>query len=452
MGRIDLTHKQFNDWYVLSYAGNRLWNCQCSCGKVKQVRGELLRSGRSKSCGHSKDINYLKDKQFGQWTVQGIGEIPGTLLCKCSCGTLKSVRRTHLLDGTSLSCGHKQGIFACTTTKEQFVEQLNIATNNGEIKPTIHELADTLGLAYSTTARLIRQYDCFSYINLSKNQSELENKILDYIISITDSKYFLHNREILGGQELDIYFPDKRLAIECNGSYWHCEINKSKDYHQLKTIQCQKAGVRLIHIFDFEWYNDNNKIKSLLNSILGNNTVIYARNTEVKQINSTNESRDFLERNHLQGYVNASYTLGLYYNNELVEVMSFGIPRFDNTANYELIRLCTKAGYTVIGGASKLFSHATEHLNGKLITYCDLTKFDGRVYEQLGMSFSSLTAPNYVYVNLSTLETLSRYSCQKQKLLDKGYGTADMTEYEIMEQLGYVRIYNSGNACYEYKI
>lgn len=249
---------------------------------------------------------------------------------------------------------------------------------------------------------------------------------------------------------MDIYFPEEHIAIECNGSYWHCELNKPPDYHQKKSLQCEELGIRLIHIFDYEWYNDKNKIQKLLSSTFGHNIVVYARNTQLKSLTDNAEIKDFLMLNHLQGYVPAEYSFGLYYNNELIEIMTFGIPRFNNEYNFELLRLCTKQGYTVIGGASKLFKFALKHLKDSIITYCDLSKFNGTVYKKLGMTLINITVPNYMYINLDTLETLSRYSCQKQKLLKKNYGTADMTEAEIMKQLGYIRIYNSGNACYIY--
>lgn len=449
MGFIDLSGQQIYDWYVENYAGNRLWNCRCSCGTTRQVRGELLRSGRSKSCGHTKDPNYLINKHIGQWEVLKYNG-NSTFQCRCSCGAIKDIRRDHLLDGTSTSCGHKQGIYICTVDKEQFKTQVQQVIKKHNRKLTLHELSNELGLAYSTTVRLVRQYDCTSYIDLSKNQSIFEQQVLDYITTITKSKYVLHDRNILQGQELDVYFPIEHIAIECNGSYWHCDLNKSSDYHQKKTLLCRKAGIRLIHIFDYEWYNNEDKIKNLLATVFGNNTIVYARNTTVKYITNVTESKNFLAANHLQEYVPAQHSIGLYFNDELIEIMTFGTPRFSTDSNFELLRLCTKQGYTVIGGASKLFKFATNYLKGSIVTYCDLSKFDGKVYEQLGMTLCNITAPNYVYVDLATLETLSRYSCQKQKLLKKNYGTADMTEGEIMAQLGYVRLYNSGNACYKY--
>ena len=61
---------------------------------------------------------------------------------------------------------------------------------------------------------------------------------------------------------------------------------------------------------------------------------------------------------------------------------------------------------------------------------------------------NSITEPSYVWVKTnfkSKSDILSRYQTQKQKLLDRGLGEYGDTEDEIMENLGYIKIYDSGN-------
>ena len=59
---IDLTGKTFGELTVLRRSQNKtkegalLWLCQCSCGTVKEVRGKLLLSGGSKTCGRCKSV------------------------------------------------------------------------------------------------------------------------------------------------------------------------------------------------------------------------------------------------------------------------------------------------------------------------------------------------------------------------------------------------------------
>ena len=102
--KIDMVGLQFGEWTVLEqYTGGKCL-CRCSCGKEKIISGRILRLGESKSCGHTKNKE-LPKTQFGDWQVleyAGNGEYT----CKCSCGTIKNVKKAHLLSGASTSCGH----------------------------------------------------------------------------------------------------------------------------------------------------------------------------------------------------------------------------------------------------------------------------------------------------------------------------------------------------------
>ena len=83
-----------------------------------------------------------------------------------------------------------------------------------------------------------------------------------------------------------------------------------------------------------------------------------------------------------------------------------------------------------------------------IISYCDISKFSGKVYEQLGFVASGISKPNYRWLDLQTEDVLSRYKTQKGRLLEKGLGKLGDTEEEIMKKLGYVRIFDCGNARY----
>lgn len=111
-GRIDLTGKQFGQWKVLEYAGDRKWKCQCSCGVIKAVSGSDLRNGKSTNCGHltNRRLEDLTGKKFGEWEVLSKGETGENgetrWLCKCSCGKQSLITAYALKSGSSKSCGH----------------------------------------------------------------------------------------------------------------------------------------------------------------------------------------------------------------------------------------------------------------------------------------------------------------------------------------------------------
>ena len=252
-------------------------------------------------------------------------------------------------------------------------------------------------------------------------------------------------RGIISPYELDIYLSNFNLAIEYNGSYWHSEGRKEKEYHLNKTKLCNEKGIQLLHIFDFD---DLDIWKSIISNKLGLNNKIYARKCIIKEL-EYKEIKDFLIENHLQGSCVSKINLGLFYNEELVEVMTFGKPRFNKKYDYELLRLCTKKYSNVIGGASKLFKYFIQKYKGSIISYANRRFSNGNIYKQLGFKELNKTEPNYWYVN--GFEILSRYQCQKHKLnsLLEDF-KPELSEYENMSNNGYFRIYDCGNIVYEF--
>lgn len=128
--------------------------------------------------------------------------------------------------------------------------------------------------------------------------------------------------------------------------------------------------------------------------------------------------------------------------------MTFVKPRFNKKYQWELSRFCSKANCNVIGGASKLFKYFIEKYNPiSIISYSNIAHTKGKLYETLGFIFDSITEPNYVWCK--GYDVLSRYQCQKHKLLEQGY--EGISESEIMYNRGYYRIYDCGNKVWVWK-
>lgn len=90
---------------------------------------------------------------------------------------------------------------------------------------------------------------------------------------------------------------------------------------------------------------------------------IRASKCEISEIEDISIIQKFLEENHRQGYANFSKAIGLYYNEELVQVMTFGNPRFTDKYHCEIIRDCSKKNYLINGGTSKIWRYFIEHNN-----------------------------------------------------------------------------------------
>ena len=283
---------------------------------------------------------------------------------------------------------------------------------------------------------------CAFFGNISKEETE----VLDYIKSIYTGDVESNNRTILNGKELDIYIPEKKLAFEYDGLYWHNELNKSNNYHIDKTNNCEAQGIQLIHIFEDEWLYKQDIVKSRIKGLLGQNERIFARKCNIKEVSSS-DSFAFLEQNHIQGGINSKYRYGLYYNDELVSLMTIGKSRFAN--EFELHRFCNKLNTNVVGGASRLFKHfLTDHSEiTKIISFADRRWSTGKLYEALNFSNREITPPAYYYVING--KRYNRINFQKHKLIAEGYDP-NLSEHEIMLQREIYRIYDCGNLKYTY--
>lgn len=329
---------------------------------------------------------------------------------------------------------------------------------NDNKNPKVIDISKDLNIPYSTASFFINEFNLKDYVDYSS--SRLETYFKDFLNKYS-IEYIQNDRQQIKPKELDFYIPKVNLAIEINDIASHNSTLSFKNtseirpynYHFNKTQLAKEKGIHLIHIFEYEMMDKDryNKITSYIKSILNIDTIrVYARNCEVKEI-SSKEAREFLDIHHFQNYSSSSIKLGLYHKDELVEVMTFGKPRFNKNYEYELIRLCTSSSYKVVGGSQKLFKYFLNKYNPKsIISYCDISKFTGDVYEKLGFTLVEYTQPNYVWTNY--VNTFPRYLTQKHKLKEMFNDLSDdYTEDSAMMSHGYVKIYDCGNAKYEFK-
>ncbi len=284
-----------------------------------------------------------------------------------------------------------------------------------------------------------------------EKSSTAEKEIVEFINSIYNGKINGNIRSIISPKEIDIYLPDLKLGIEFDGIYWHSELHgkKSKSYHLNKTQSCNKKDVRLIHIFENEWTNKQEIVKSIIqNAITSSPIKMYGRDTEIKSI-STKECNEFLDQNHLQGKDRSSVRYGLYTKeNLLVSVMTFSKSRYDKSYQWELLRYVSKINHTIVGGASKLMAYFVNVNNPtNVVTYSDLRYFSGNIYKSLGFKFHNVTPPNYHYFKYSSYGLLSRHQFQKHKLKNV-LETFDpeLSEWENMKLNGFDRIWDCGHS------
>ena len=376
-------------------------------------------------------------------------------------GKFQQVAYSHLEGHGCRKCANEQCSVSILSNTEEFVKKaklVHISDDNDYSKVEYKGATSPVtiickkGHLYSQMPyKHLSGHGCPYCVN---NVSRPEKDIADFIKSlgfdVTES-----NRQILdGAKELDILVPSKSIAIEFDGLYWHNEVNKpDKNYHINKTLECENKGIRLIHIFEDEWIDKEDIVKSRIKNIMGViGRKVYARKCAIKPIGK-DECMDFLESNHIQGNVNASIRYGLYHNSELVSVMTFCKPRrnLGHTANggeYELLRFCNKIDTIVVGGASKLFCHfIKEYEPSSVITYADRRWNTGDVYEKMGFSFTHFSKPSYFYT--VGQKRINRFSFRKDILVKQGFD-AKKSEHEIMLERGIYRIYDCGTTVYKW--
>ena len=289
------------------------------------------------------------------------------------------------------------------------------------------------------------------------DKSNFEKELLEYIKTILPNKEIIENdRTILEGKEIDIYIPELKIGFEANGLIWHSEkFNFDKHYHLNKTKQCIKKGIQLIHIFEDEWHYKQNICKSRISNILKcSQNKIFARKCTIKEV-PFNECKDFINDNHIQGFILSKIRYGLYYDNELVSVMTFGKQRINVNGKkddkcYELLRFCSKIGYNVIGGADKLFKYFIKfHKPETIISFADRRWSNGNLYNVLGFEKYNESEPSYSYV--INKKRVNRFTLRKDVLISKYGCSPEMTEKKFCESKGWYRIYDCGCLCYKWE-
>lgn len=236
---------------------------------------------------------------------------------------------------------------------------------------------------------------------VNDNKSLKEKKMYDYIKAICDLEVINGFKD--GKMEIDIYIPELKIGFEFNGLYWHSNLFKEKNFHKNKSEYFQEKGIRIIHIWEDDWDNKRNIIESQIRNLLkkGENR-ISARNCQVRVINCVKTCRSFLDKNHIQGYVNSNLKLGLFLKEELIGIMTFdhfeGRKKMQSDS-WNLNRFCIKTGFSVVGGASKLFSYFLKNIKPKkVISYADLDWSRGDIYYKLGFNLEHQLEPDYKYI------------------------------------------------------
>jgi len=262
-------------------------------------------------------------------------------------------------------------------------------------------------------------------------------------------QFMFNTRKIIPPLELDFFLPDRNLAIEVCGLYWHRDEHlRNPKYHVNKLQQCLGKGIQLLTIFSDHIDHSPDIVRSRLESKLKVlPRKIHARKLTISNDVSRTEIASFLRSTHLQGAkLGSANIVAIDGTGKIHAAMTFGGLRtsLGQTAKesvYEMYRFATSGN--IPGIASRLFNQfIKDHHPNTVVSYADRCWGEGDLYIKLGFIKDSTSRPNYWYTD-DFITRHHRYNFAKHKLVAAGYDR-NLTEFQIMENRGYSKIYDCG--------
>jgi hypothetical protein len=281
--------------------------------------------------------------------------------------------------------------------------------------------------------------------NYIKSSPAEERFLKDVADNCPNTPIVENTYDVIKPFELDGYFPEQKIGIEYCGLYWHSELRgKPRNYHRDKMKLCNDLGIQLITVFEDEYLNNPSIVINRIKHVTGHTTKsVYARKCELREIDLVT-ARDFLNQHHLQGYTGCFVRYGLFYNDELVSVMTFAKPNRSKGQKtirvgvFEISRFASSI--LVVGGGSKLIkAFERAHQPNELYTYADLRWGSGDSYLKMGFELVHDTPPNYWYFKKAT-ERKHRFPLRKNSNDDQS-----ITEWENRKLQGWDRIWDCGH-------
>ena len=288
-------------------------------------------------------------------------------------------------------------------------------------------------------------YTCLIYSGKLRGNDSSYNRSFAELLDDNGIKY---EREFLL-QKYSYDFKVGETLIEINPTATHNThfnpYGKNRidaNYHRDKSKLAKDSGYSVIHVFDWD---DVDKVVQLLKF----RVTAYARKCDVKVVSEI-DTNNYLDMYHLQGTCRGQkIRLGLYHDNQLVSLMTFGKSRFNKNCEYELLRYCSH--YNVVGGAEKLFNHfIKEYKPSSIVSYCDTSKFSGKVYDTLGFTHVKTNSPRKHWYSTKEKRHITDGLLLSQgydRLFKENHGKGTSNE-ELILNRGYLPVYDCGQATY----
>lgn len=240
-----------------------------------------------------------------------------------------------------------------------------------------------------------------------------------------------------------------------------------KNLHHQRFLAAEKEGKTYLQYFD--WYDKDIFISVLRSKLKLDENKVYARKCKLKEI-TQKEANIFFNENHLLGGTRGQeLCLGLFYNEELVHVQTYGKARFNKNFEWEAIRSCSKMNWHVQGGVSKCDSYFFRTKNPKsVISYVDLTISTGETeLSNPGWELLATNKASGTWVNLTgekSFPTFIKDSTARNVGADRllGFKIGErfpshhingeiLTNEDVLLSSGYVKVYDAGTRTFAWR-
>ena len=273
-----------------------------------------------------------------------------------------------------------------------------------------NELAIIFDLNQSTIGRRIHELKLEEYFDIQ--DSYLELQIKEFLIDndyIEQEDFTRHNHilrtENSTLQEID--FLVNNIGFEINDVNGHNITTKQDQYYHANKTKMAKDqhNIRLIHLW--EWELDNQKIQNWILHILNQNKIqLNLSNCTLKYI-SKDEEIAFLNQYSITFYEPSDVCYGFYYNDKLVQVIYFNLIK-----SQLIMNICVKFGYNIINRTKDIIDYYLQNSGyNYIITYCELDKFTGKTFEELGFKLTQYQEPELISKFDTTNKTEQLYNC-----------------------------------------
>lgn len=287
------------NWLTVTdvYSGGKgigiMFKCVCRCGRETNVSKRTVLSNHTKSCGCYKSSQEYCDC-LKQWYIEHPDECmsrsmkvaafyknnPNKRLCLSKKRSLFMHNNPEVLNHIADSIKTRSKEKRLVTDYSDLLPYINASDYEslcrGEIRGEDF-IKVYCSRCSACMSRRLKNLFIFSKAALKKSvppvcekcrseyfSSKAEQEIANYIYTFYSGDVIRNSREIIAPLELDLYYPEKKIAVEFNGDYWHSSIFKDKYYHYNKFKHCKEIGITLVSIFESEWNTKKNEIKEYL--------------------------------------------------------------------------------------------------------------------------------------------------------------------------------------------